>query len=86
MLCPCDVTSRVHFVRVISCVVKSACDVVSQCLLKGLPDLVELYLAGNPFTLEGGERPTYHVDIQTVLPLLEIIDGVSDADTSTLKK
>ncbi|PVD39349.1 hypothetical protein C0Q70_01979 [Pomacea canaliculata] len=45
------------------------------CLLKGLPDLVELYLAGNPFTLEGGERPTYHVDIQTVVPSLEIIDG-----------
>ena len=47
-----------------------------QCSLKELPELVELYLAGNPVTLEDGECPTYHTDIQVVLPALEIVDGV----------
>ena len=47
-----------------------------QCSLKELPELVELYLAGNPVTLEDGECPTYHTDIQAVLPALEIVDGV----------
>ncbi|KAK7112824.1 hypothetical protein V1264_012212 [Littorina saxatilis] len=45
------------------------------CLLKEVPDLVEISLAGNPVTLEDGECPCYHSDIQTVLPALEIVDG-----------
>ena len=55
-----------------------------QCSLKELPELVELYLAGNPVTLEDGECPTYHTDIQTVLPALEIVDGVSRSLTPGL--
>jgi hypothetical protein len=50
---------------------------VLQCSLKALPDLVEIYLAENPVTLEDGECPTYHTDIATALPAIEIVDGVS---------
>ena len=55
-----------------------------QRSLKELPELVELYLAGNPVTLEDGECPTYHTDIQAVLPALEIVDGVSQLLDSDL--
>ena len=48
-----------------------------QCCLQENPDLVEIHLAGNPVTLEGGECPTYHIDILVEMPNLELVDGVS---------
>ena len=37
---------------------------------------MEVYLAGNPATLEDGECPNYHSEILDVLPDIEIVDGV----------
>lgn len=45
------------------------------CSLSGLPELVELFISGNPFCLEDGEMPTYHLHIAQELLRLEIIDG-----------
>ncbi|XP_076458141.1 uncharacterized protein LOC143291891 [Babylonia areolata] len=45
------------------------------CCLKEVPELVEVSLAGNPVTLEGGECPAHHTYLMTMLPDLEVIDG-----------
>jgi len=45
------------------------------CSLSAMSELVELFISGNPFTLDDGEMPTYHLLVQQVLPNLEIIDG-----------
>ena len=50
---------------------------VFQYVLEDLPELVELFLAGNPFCDPDGPMPHYHSAIQTIVPELEIIDGVS---------
>ena len=48
-----------------------------QYVLEDLSELVELFLAGNPFCDPDGPMPHYHFAIQTIVPELEIIDGVS---------
>ncbi|XP_041359793.1 protein phosphatase 1 regulatory subunit 7-like [Gigantopelta aegis] len=45
------------------------------CVLSSCPDLVEISLAGNPVTLESGEMPNYHFEIQIDLPEIEVVDG-----------
>ena len=45
------------------------------CVLSSCPDLVEINLAGNPVTLESGEMPNYHFEIQIDLPHIEVVDG-----------
>ena len=52
-------------------------ELVFQYVLEDLPELVELFLAGNPFCDPDGPMPHYHSAIQTIVPELEIIDGVS---------
>ena len=51
--------------------------VVLQSTLAELTELAELYVAGNPFSTEGGEKPIYHAVLQKLIPTLEILDGVS---------
>ncbi|KAK6187106.1 hypothetical protein SNE40_005201 [Patella caerulea] len=43
--------------------------------LSKVPELVELFISGNPFGLEDGEKPHYYTEIQKLLPNLEILDG-----------
>ena len=50
---------------------------IFQYILEELPELVELFLSGNPFCDPDGPMPHYHSAIQAVVPDLEIIDGVS---------
>ncbi|GFO38160.1 protein phosphatase 1 regulatory subunit 7-like [Plakobranchus ocellatus] len=45
------------------------------CSLEKLPDLVELYISANPFTMEDGDMPAYVSAISVVLPKLEVLDG-----------
>ncbi|XP_022084871.1 protein phosphatase 1 regulatory subunit 7-like [Acanthaster planci] len=47
----------------------------SMCSLAKCSSLSELYLSGNPFCAEDGEKPSYHHDIQAMIPNLEILDG-----------
>jgi len=49
---------------------------IFQYYLETMSDLVELFIAGNPFCAQDGAMPHYFSAIQTVLPDLEIIDGV----------
>lgn len=42
-----------------------------------MTELVELFISGNPFCAQDGSMPHYFSAIQSVLPDLEIIDGVS---------
>ena len=49
------------------------CCTVLQCSLMDLSDLVELFLAGNPFCTEHGN---YHKVLHEVIPHLEMLDGV----------
>ncbi|ESP03837.1 hypothetical protein LOTGIDRAFT_230176 [Lottia gigantea] len=43
--------------------------------LSKLGDLVELFISGNPFSEENGEKPGYFTELQSVIPQLEILDG-----------
>ncbi|XP_005098087.2 protein phosphatase 1 regulatory subunit 7 [Aplysia californica] len=45
------------------------------CSLSDLAELVELFVSANPFTMEDGEMPTYHLHVTMALPNLEVIDG-----------
>ncbi|XP_038064484.1 protein phosphatase 1 regulatory subunit 7-like [Patiria miniata] len=48
----------------------------SICSLAKCSSLSELYLSGNPFCAEQGEKPSYHHEIQELLPNLDILDGI----------
>nr|XP_002740712.1 PREDICTED: protein phosphatase 1 regulatory subunit 7-like [Saccoglossus kowalevskii] len=47
-----------------------------QCGLCKISNLVELFISGNPFAAEGGEKQSYIHELRTLLPKLEILDGV----------
>ncbi|XP_077870467.1 uncharacterized protein LOC100373641 [Saccoglossus kowalevskii] len=46
------------------------------CGLCKISNLVELFISGNPFAAEGGEKQSYIHELRTLLPKLEILDGV----------
>ena len=41
-----------------------------------MPELVELFLSGNPFCDPDGPMPHYYSAITAIVPELQIIDGV----------
>ncbi|XP_033630919.1 protein phosphatase 1 regulatory subunit 7-like [Asterias rubens] len=45
--------------------------------------LSELYMSGNPFCMEDGEKPSYHHDLQEHIPHLDILDGAHVKKTSS---
>ncbi|ELT99029.1 hypothetical protein CAPTEDRAFT_212460 [Capitella teleta] len=46
-----------------------------QLLLNNLRHIVELYVAGNPFCLESGLKPHYFLELQQIMPQLDVLDG-----------
>ena len=47
-----------------------------QYVLEEMPELVELFLSGNPFCDPDGPMPHYYTAITAIVPELQIIDGV----------